>query len=510
MGKSPDAKAGHNSSRIGSAGAIPGGCGVVATATSDSPTLTSSSARTPVRTARPPLCHTGAIPSVMNGSAGPRWRDPYDQPPSQVRVAGRHQDVVDRNAGRDQTRSSCRAVSSEQPQPDGRDNQHRSERQEPAVRAEQELDGDSWIGPPHAENSRVHTFVAGSLARVAEVEGRAERCGVIGEQRKRGDSQAAAHRQGGAAPLAERAGARAREQRNHRARHRCGKLGHDGPSGREPGPEAESTSLRTRVAQPNRAEQCRGETPGGQRVTVQQRGVCPERRAETAGDRGDAARPITVAKALRQQKDADGRDGRRHARRGHRRDVGEEHDLPRCVHVLPECAQHETDRGDRRHGHQAGPRGLVGIDVSAQERLVARVVLVGIDPKRVALDDGTHEVEARVLVPAPTLVEEGIGPQEHDPQEDGARPGQCGSYHQMQWIMSRGWPWRPGPTIAFGVSPDALSDLPYGWWGFPGVVGSGYAAGQSRSSPGRDSASPTSGRTSLCASAKVINLGVRA
>jgi hypothetical protein len=70
------------------------------------------------------------------------------------------------------------------------------------------------------------------------------------------------------------------------------------------------------------------------------------------------------------------------------------------------------------HPDQGSARRLVGVVVPVVERLVARVLVVPVDPGRTILDQRPHEVVAAVLVPGRHLPEEAVAEQERQRQDD--------------------------------------------------------------------------------------------
>src|SRR5437868_10661992 len=59
---------------------------------------------------------------------------------------------------------------------------------------------------------------------------------------------------------------------------------------------------------------------------------------------------------------------------------------------------------DERQGEQQLSRNFVGIEMPVEECLVFGVGLISVNAKRVLIEDGAQQIEARILVPTSTLV----------------------------------------------------------------------------------------------------------
>src|SRR5439155_2398353 len=155
------------------------------------------------------------------------------------------------------------------------------------------------------------------------------------------------------------------------------------------------------------------QTRSGECVSPEKCCVCPEWCSQAHAERGKGGTAQIAAESYGDPKQAGTSQSSRQSHRKYGHKIRRSNQATRRHGVDSCCAQQRSRDRCCRHREQRQSWRFVRIIMALVVRLVLCVFVIGIDAQCSPLHDGTHQIEARVLVPASTLVKVDVRKEYH-------------------------------------------------------------------------------------------------
>ncbi len=154
----------------------------------------------------------------------------------------------------------------------------------------------------------------------------------------------------------------------------------------------------------------------------EQAGVGPHGSGQGHHDRAESRAANTGSESQAQKKQAHRCERRRERDCACAYEVRKGEFATRRFRIDSRNSQHGPRSQGKRHRQKHQARSLVRVVMSVEVGLVLRVLVVGVDLQGVPLDDGTEQIEARVLIPSAAFIEIKGGGERHQAEQQGRSP----------------------------------------------------------------------------------------